>query len=152
MNTLDELIYYCNENITTGALMLNGEWGCGKTHLIETDLKEALKDTHFLARISFFGIDSIEGLNRAVRKEWLAAYIPAVSALEKHEDTLKLGKNLVEHSLDIVGTFDPILKQFKEASKVSDNIYDLIPIQKRIKTRRANASLFLCLTIWSARS
>lgn len=35
MNTLEELIYYCKEPEPVGALLLNGEWGCGKTYLID---------------------------------------------------------------------------------------------------------------------
>ena len=34
MNTLEELLYYCNEPEPVGALLLTGEWGCGKTYLI----------------------------------------------------------------------------------------------------------------------
>ena len=42
MNTLDELIYYCEEKEPVGALMLIGEWGCGKTYLIEHELSDKL--------------------------------------------------------------------------------------------------------------
>jgi len=35
MKTIDELVYYCKEPDPVGALMLTGEWGCGKTYLIE---------------------------------------------------------------------------------------------------------------------
>ena len=37
MNTKDEIVYYCEELHPVGALMLTGEWGCGKTFLIEHD-------------------------------------------------------------------------------------------------------------------
>lgn len=30
MNTIEELEYYCEEPQPVGALMLTGEWGCGK--------------------------------------------------------------------------------------------------------------------------
>ena len=35
MSTLSELEYYCREENSFGALMFTGEWGCGKTYLIE---------------------------------------------------------------------------------------------------------------------
>lgn len=60
MNTLEELKYYCEENRPVGAMLLTGEWGCGKTYLIDHDLKETLKDTHIIIRVSLFGINSIE--------------------------------------------------------------------------------------------
>ncbi|WP_146103397.1 P-loop NTPase fold protein [Enterococcus faecium] len=34
MDTLEELKYYCDEPQPVGALMLTGEWGCGKTNLL----------------------------------------------------------------------------------------------------------------------
>lgn len=71
MNTIDELKYYCNEKEPVGAIMLTGEWGSGKTYLIEHELKEILKDTHILVRVSLFGIGSIEEMNAAVKKKWV---------------------------------------------------------------------------------
>ena len=43
MSTLSELIHYCNEDDPVGAMLLLGEWGCGKTYLIEKDLAGALR-------------------------------------------------------------------------------------------------------------
>ena len=44
MRTLDELLYYCEEPEPVGAILLTGEWGCGKTYLIDNDLKDALEN------------------------------------------------------------------------------------------------------------
>ena len=40
LNTLEELKYYCNEKQPVGAIMLTGEWGCGKTYFIENELRK----------------------------------------------------------------------------------------------------------------
>lgn len=53
MKTINELMYYCEEPEPVGAVLLTGEWGCGKTYLIDNELKEALKDkapcnSHFI--------------------------------------------------------------------------------------------------------
>ena len=49
MTTLEELVYYCNEPEPVGALMLTGEWGCGKTYLLEHDLKKTIRaDTCYI--------------------------------------------------------------------------------------------------------
>lgn len=45
MGTLQELIRYCSEESHLGALLLTGEWGCGKTYLIEKELAEALPES-----------------------------------------------------------------------------------------------------------
>ena len=53
MSTLSELIHYCNEEDPIGALLLTGEWGCGKSYLIENDLTKALeKNAHHCQGLS----------------------------------------------------------------------------------------------------
>lgn len=74
MNTIEELEYYCNESQPVGALMLTGEWGCGKTYLLNNVLTENLKDTHVILRISLFGIETIEEIRKEVKKCWLYAF------------------------------------------------------------------------------
>lgn len=50
MNTLDEFIYHCKEKEPVDALMLIGEWCCGKTYLIEHELSDKLKEFHIIIR------------------------------------------------------------------------------------------------------
>lgn len=70
MKTIDELMYYCEEPEPVGAVLLTGEWGCGKTYLIDKELKEALKDKAHVIRISLFGITTIEGILMAIKQAW----------------------------------------------------------------------------------
>ena len=65
MTTLEELVYYCNEPEPVGALMLTGEWGCGKTYLLEHDLKKQLEQTHVILRISLFGLSVTEAIEES---------------------------------------------------------------------------------------
>jgi hypothetical protein len=74
MDTLEELIYYCKVEKPAGALLLGGEWGCGKTYMIDHALKDKLRDTHIIIRISLFGISSIEALHNEVKKAWFLAW------------------------------------------------------------------------------
>lgn len=74
MNTLEELLYYCREVEPVGALLLTGEWGCGKTYLIDYKLKETLKDYAKVIRISLFGISAIEDIHMAVKQAWISEY------------------------------------------------------------------------------
>ena len=54
MSTIDELVHYCKEPDPIGALMLTGDWGSGKTYLIENELTEALGSDYAVVRISLF--------------------------------------------------------------------------------------------------
>ena len=72
MKTLEELLYYCEEPEPVGAVLLTGEWGCGKTYLIDNELTEALGDKAHVIRISLFGITAIEGIHVAVRQAWIS--------------------------------------------------------------------------------
>ena len=71
IDALNELKYYCNEKEPAGALMLIGEWGCGKTYLIDHALSEGLKETHIIIRISLFGISSMDAVRAAVKQAWI---------------------------------------------------------------------------------
>lgn len=75
LNTLEELKYYCNEKQPVGAIMLTGEWGCGKTYFIENGLRKELEKTHVIIRISLFGLSSIESIKNEVQLNWLQSYI-----------------------------------------------------------------------------
>ena len=72
MSTVKALIDYCNIDCPVGALLLTGEWGCGKTYLVENNLKESLKETHVIIRISLFGISSIEELHMTIKSKWIS--------------------------------------------------------------------------------
>ena len=70
MSTLSELEYYCNDENSFGALMFTGKWGCGKTHLIEHELADALGENFIIIRVSLFGESSVESINRKVQKAY----------------------------------------------------------------------------------
>ncbi len=78
MSSLDEILYYCQEDNSFGALMLTGRWGCGKTFLIEHDLPEKLGDSYIVLRVSLFGVDSLNAINKAVQKQYFEAVMKNV--------------------------------------------------------------------------
>lgn len=94
MNTLEELTYYCREPEPVGALLLTGEWGCGKTYLIEHDLKVALKDEAVVLRVSLFGVSSIEEIHVAVKQAWMSEYYKS-KGIEKFAEKAQKGKDVV---------------------------------------------------------
>ena len=83
MSTLSELEYYCHEENSFGALMFTGEWGCGKTHLIEHELADRLGEDFIIIRISLFGESSIESINRKVQKAYFQEVMLNMGGLVK---------------------------------------------------------------------
>lgn len=104
MSTLDELEYYCHEENSFGALMFTGEWGCGKTYLIEHELVDRLGDDFIIIRVSLFGESSVESINQKVKKAYF------------QELMLNVGGNVEELVKTIPGMTD------KKASQIGDGI------------------------------
>jgi predicted AAA+ superfamily ATPase len=91
VNTLDEIKYFCCEKNSVGALLLTGQWGCGKTYLIEHQL---CKDTEFtrefcLIRISLFGINSTDEIVKQIKQEYFYKLISKGNEQKEH-----LSKNI----------------------------------------------------------
>ena len=53
MDLIEELKNYCDINNPVGTLMLSGEWGCGKTYLINTKFIPLHQFTTFINECPF---------------------------------------------------------------------------------------------------
>lgn len=127
MDLIEELKNYCDINNPVGALMLSGEWGCGKTYLIKTKFIPLVKDTYVFVCVSLFGIDSLDTLRVEVKKKWL----------EKASELDKLNRTKVTDSYKkIFGTIKDILPEnWKKKGEVVSSIMDLVnfvPISNRM--------------------
>lgn len=101
MSTLDELKYYCNEENTFGALLLTGQWGCGKTYLIKHQLCEdsEMKKKFIFLRISLFGEPSIESINKKVKTLYLSQKVGNKSkSFSKNINFLKKGIDIIKNT------------------------------------------------------
>lgn len=92
MSTLDELLYYCKEENSFGALMLTGQWGCGKTYLIDHDLSEHLGDSYIVLRLSLFGVSSIEDIHQKVKKAYFESMMLNAESYFEPENVNPNGK------------------------------------------------------------
>lgn len=124
VNTLDELKYYCNEKDPAGALMLIGEWGCGKTYLIDHTLSEALKDSHVFIRMSLFGASSMDTISATVKRAWLEANLQSKGK----------GGELATKFLNFKSRLTPIIKAIsdKAGTILSVDVAEILPISNRI--------------------
>ena len=121
MDLIEELKNYCDIDSPVGALMLSGEWGCGKTYLIKTKFIPLMKDTYVCVCVSLFGIDSLDKLRVEVKKKWL----------EKASEFDRLNGTKVSKAADslkkIFGTIKDILPEdWQKKGKVVSSIMDLI--------------------------
>lgn len=74
MDIKDEIINFIERKEETGALLITGKWGSGKSYYIKNlaaELNDAPKE--YLCVISLFGIDSVENLTKAVKECYLEA-------------------------------------------------------------------------------
>lgn len=136
MNTLEELKYYCNEKQPVGAIMLSGEWGCGKTYFIENELRKELEKTHVIIRISLFGLSSIESIKNEVQLNWLQSYIDEKSETkglgEKGINTLQGLMNVVNE--ETKNKFGPIGFIINKLSSL--DIVDFIKVAPTIGNKK----------------
>lgn len=130
MDLIGELKNYCNINNPVGALMLSGEWGCGKTYLIKTKFIPLVKDTYVCVCVSLFGIDSLDTLRVEVKKKWLEK----ASELDKLNGT-KVSK-VTDSYKKIFGTIRDFLPEnWQKKGEVVSSIMDLVnfvPISNRM--------------------
>lgn len=75
MTTIDEIKRYLKQPEDTGALLVTGQWGCGKSYLIKEKLSqdEYIKNNICIVLISLFGIDSVSMLNRRIKESYIEA-------------------------------------------------------------------------------
>lgn len=136
MKTLEELKYYCNEKQPVGAIMLSGEWGCGKTYFIENELRKELEKTHVIIRISLFGLSSIESIKNEVQLNWLQSYIDEKSETkglgEKGINTLQGLMNVVNE--ETKNKFGPVGFIINKLSSL--DIVDFIKVAPTIGNKK----------------
>lgn len=136
MNALEELLDYCTTPVSVGALMLTGGWGTGKTHFVENELRDALKDTHIFLRVSLFSHKSLDTLNEEIKRLWLFSDSALLNSLEKYDDDIQKGKEMLEKSISsTAGNVQPTLKGLRIAASLSSALMDLLPINHQVKTK-----------------
>lgn len=130
-NTFFESILNYLTSETSGALMISGAWGLGKTYYINNVLNDKLiaKD-YYPIKISLFGLRNVDCLERRVTENFLKMYgeerlLPVAKQDEKI--TSKIAKlaskmNLTKGSQDIqnIADFIPFLGQYVDVSRIID--------------------------------
>lgn len=136
MDTIEELKYYCSEPEPVGALMLTGEWGCGKTYLLNNSLTHELEDTCVLLRVSLFGLESIEEVKKEVKQCWLRSAVglntPASGLGEIFHKLSETAKTVADKGTEYLPEpWKTIL-----SSVLSSDAIDLVKISPMIRNKK----------------
>lgn len=103
MDIKAEILDYINCNEVTGALLLTGSWGCGKSYLIKKIAKELNKNKEAaVAVISLFGLDSVASINKRVKDEYSSFKLGAMGKYVKKYT--KRITTLAKDGLAVAGT------------------------------------------------
>lgn len=134
MNTEAEILEFLKVKENTGALLLTGKWGCGKSYLIKKLATKLNTKTskYYISLISLFGIDSISTLNRCVKEAYLAA---SSGVFTKTVRKAAQGvSNLIKSGAEVASAVDPtsavsagIAKGIGNAMAL--NVFDYVPIK-----------------------
>ncbi len=82
--------------------------GLRKNYLIEQELSEALRETHYIVRVSLLALDSVEALNNAVKKQWLAVCTPFLGKLDQERDKMKKYSSFISGIGRILTSLSPL--------------------------------------------
>lgn len=121
MNLIEELKNYCDITNPVGALMISGEWGCGKTYLIQTQFIPLMKERYVFVSVSLFGIDSLDKLRVEVKKKWLEK----ASELDKSNGAIAT-KVADAYKKIFDNIKDSLPKNWQKKGEVVSSIMDLV--------------------------
>ena len=128
---------------STGALMVSGEWGCGKTYHIEKVIIPTLRQEGWNpVKVSLFGIESVNEIPLRIADNYKRSESDKGERTEKEKNKSRLcgwGKEKVGKVVAKWGPFAsniPWLKDFVDVAALLSNysglLYNLIPTEKTV--------------------
>ena len=136
MDIRTEILDYINCNETTGALLLTGPWGCGKSYLMKQIAKELnAENKAAVAVISLFGLDSISAINKRVKDEYIAFKFGVME--QNAEKVSKSLAKLVKDGLAVASAASPGVPGLSAASQglssvLSYDIFGFIEVKNTV--------------------
>lgn len=91
------IIDYVTDERKKQAVLLDGEWGCGKTFFVNKVLRSELEKDYQVFQISLYGISNVDKIQDIIYSKWLE------SMLEEKAGKLGHLGNLLTKGIDIFG-------------------------------------------------
>lgn len=128
---------------STGALMVSGEWGCGKTYHIEKVIIPTLRQKGWNpVKVSLFGIESVNEIPLRIADNYKWAESDKGEGTEKEKKKSRLWGKGKEKIGKVVAKWRPFasnipwLKNFVDVAALVSNysglLYNLIPTEKTV--------------------
>ena len=126
---------YIEDVHTSGALLLTGEWGSGKTHFLKQLAAKFNKGKYAIVHISLFGSSSAEEIEQDIKKDLCYIFSSAdlTDAHEETENNETTTDKRIREKLNEKGTVSKLVKglrviteHFKDDSKIIGGIDSLI--------------------------
>ncbi len=130
MDAALEIENYIETKENSGALLITGQWGCGKSYIVR-QVAETLnrEDQYAVAIISLFGIQSVDELDKKVKEAVLYVRTWNRSERDLSGKVSALAKNLKRVSSEL----SDLWSGFKGINAaLSINIYDFLGLQNEI--------------------
>ena len=121
MDVMEELKSYINHKEHSGAVLLTGSWGCGKTYLINKFKEKIDSDERVVLIISLFGLESNEAVTKAIKDKIIAEVLNIKDDSDKNDKLSNV--NTVLKGVSSI----PKVKEF--IANLSISIHDLIEIK-----------------------
>ena len=130
MDTLKEIEYYCKEQNPAGALLLTGQWGCGKTYFVKNQVSNELNNTYIFLHISLFGMASTEEVRNEVKKTRVDTWTERMTSVSEATGKATVVMKQVGKIINVIKGINPFTKQLAEVSNsvLSINLLDFVPI------------------------
>ena len=147
MDIKEEILTFINREEETGALLITGKWGSGKSYYIKRLAKELNeKKEEYLCVISLFGIDSVASLVKIVKERYIDANSNGFTrAVRKVGQTAKTVIDTAGDIANIASGGNPVVAGVKTgvSSVLSIDFFDFISVKNYIGSGKSKRKFVL---------
>lgn len=124
MDIKHEINTFIKNKESTGAVLITGDWGCGKTYLIRGVAEELNEGNEFaVVIVSLFGLESIEHLNKKVKESIFYTQVSNKNGTGIQKMTSKF-KRIIAPIAGALSDYSKIAKGLNTAFSL--NLYDFV--------------------------